>query len=100
MKEAALVACAAVLFLVATTGCGYANSAYKTGAGCPVRFCLGGRHFRSHSRGRDSNRFNRDTQNEQLGTIGEILAGVVAILLGVIVAWAVVSGSATPSLPW
>jgi hypothetical protein len=37
--------------------------------------------------------FDKDTQDEQLGTMGEILAGLAAILLGVVVAWAVVSGS-------
>jgi hypothetical protein len=39
--------------------------------------------------------YERDTQNEQLGTTGELIAGVAGFLLGCLILWAVTSGSVT-----
>jgi hypothetical protein len=37
--------------------------------------------------------FDRDTWAEQLGTTGELVAGVAAVLLGGLYVWAMMSGS-------
>jgi hypothetical protein len=39
--------------------------------------------------------FDRDAQNEQIGTTSELVAGVAALLLGCLAIWAIKSGSVT-----